>query len=437
MNSIARRLSLALAALLVLVGLLLVQGTLWLLEVELRRHLQARLEDDSIRVLAALMRGPRGVLLDEQRLGEGWQRPFSGQYFQVQWAGKTFRSRSLWDFELPKPSTQHSQMQPVSGPQGQTLFVLRREKRRLGQNLVIWVARDFSSEQQSLRRFRWITLAVGSAALLLILLSQRALVRRALAPLESTRKQILELQQGRRRTLDLSVPAELLPLVQQINHLLAHTEQTLQRSRNALGNLGHALKTPLAVLRTLVSSDELPAALRNKYRQQLSQIEQRVERELARARLSGERLPGTLFVVDNELPPLFATLRMIYGQALKMDWQAPPQLTLPFDREDLLEMLGNLLDNACKWAKQQVQLSIELTQGAVMFTVDDDGSGVSEVQRQMITQRGHRLDEQTGGHGLGLAIVRDILDNWQGSLSLQDSPLGGLRVCAKVPLPAI
>jgi len=432
-NSIARRLSLSLATLLVLVGLVLLQGSLWLLEVELRRHFEASLQDDATHVLAALMRDPRGVLLDEQRLGEGWQRPFSGQYFQVDWAGRRFRSRSLWDFELP-PENTAATVQPIAGPQGQQLLLLRSEKRRLGRTVIIQVARDFAPTHRALRRFQWLALAAGSAALLLILLSQFILVRRALRPLEAVRQQILELQQGRRDALDVTVPSELLPLVEQINHLLTHTENTLRRSRNALGNLGHALKTPLAVLRTLASSNELPALLREKTNLQLSQIEQRVGRELARARLSGEALPGAQFVCEQELPALFATLRMIYGQSLVMNWQAPPQLTLPLDREDLLELLGNLLDNACKWAKQQVHLSIERQPETVMFTVDDDGAGVSEAQREAITRRGNRLDEQTDGHGLGLAIVRDILANWQGTLSLQDSPLGGLRVCITLPL---
>jgi len=432
-NSIARRLSLSLAALLLLVGLLLMQGTLWLLEVELRRHLEASLQDDSLHVLAVMMRGPQGVMLDERRLGVGWQRPFSGQYFQVDWGDKRFRSRSLWDFELPEPSGNGETLQVIDGPRGQQLLLLCSEKHRLQHRIIIQVARDLAPTRRALQRFQWLSLAGGCAALLLILLCQRAIVRRALRPLEATRKQILQLQQGRRSALDLAVPAELLPLVEQINRLLIHTENTLRRSRNALGNLGHALKTPLAVLRNLASQQELPAALREKYSLQLSQIEQRISRELARARLSGEALPGAHFSLDSELPPLFATLRMLHGQRLKMDWQAPSGLCLPLDREDLLELLGNLLDNACKWAGQRVLLTIEQSAEAVTFTVDDDGVGVSAAQREAIIQRGNRLDEQTSGHGLGLAIVRDILGNWHGSLSLQDSPLGGLRVCAQIP----
>ena len=208
---------------------------------------------------------------------------------------------------------------------------------------------------------QWVGLGLGGAALLLILVAQRYTVRRALRPLEQVRQQIAQLQQGRRSDLDAEVPEELEPLVAQINHLLAHTEDTLKRSRNALGNLGHALKTPLAVLISLAGREELAAhpALRATMREQLEQIEQRLSRELGRARLAGEVLPGARFDCAQELPGLFATLSMIHDHGLSLDWQAPPGLVLPRDREDLLELLGNLLDNACKWADQRVQLTVE------------------------------------------------------------------------------
>jgi signal transduction histidine kinase len=169
-------------------------------------------------------------------------------------------------------------------------------------------------------------------------------------------------------------------------------------------------------------------------REQLAQIQQRLGRELGRARLAGEALPGAHFDCAQELPGLFNTLAMIHDRGLDLDWEAPEGLRLPWDREDLLELLGNLLDNACKWAETQVNLTIRGGEGGYSLTVDDDGPGIAEDKREEVIGRGARLDEQVAGHGLGLGIVRDIVESWNGSLSLQQSPLGGLRV--RIELPA-
>ncbi|WP_259332762.1 ATP-binding protein, partial [Pseudomonas sp. FW305-17] len=231
------------------------------------------------------------------------------------------------------------------------------------------------------------------------------------------------------------VPSELQPLVDQINHLLTHTEDSLRRSRNALGNLGHALKTPLAVLISLAASERLQALpeVRAQMREQLEQIQQRLARELNRARLAGDALPGAQFDCDAELPGLLATLGMIHGEGLLLERDAPPGLLLPWDREDLLELLGNLLDNACKWADSEVRLGIAPTTEGYQLMVDDDGPGIPEAQRLQVLERGSRLDEQVDGHGLGLGIVRDIVEAWGGRIALLESPLGGLRVSIELP----
>jgi len=169
---------------------------------------------------------------------------------------------------------------------------------------------------------------------------------------------------------------------------------------------------------------------------QLEQIQQRLARELGRARLAGEALPGAHFDCDAELPGLFNTLSMIHDSQLDLDWDAAAGLRLPWDREDLLELLGNLLDNACKWAETQVLLSISVQAGGYRLSVDDDGPGIAEEQRESVLDRGSRLDEQVAGHGLGLGIVRDIVDAWGGSIRLLESPLGGLRVLVELPAPA-
>lgn len=435
MRSIQRRLSLGLISVMVVVGLILAQTSLWLFEMGLQRYLEAGLRNDSENLLAALVRGPQGLQLDERRLSPAYQRPFSGHYFRIDLADGHWRSRSLWDQELPaldQPGL-HDDLQ--LGPEGQQLLVLRTDYRRSGLPISISVAEDYTPIRESFRLMQQLGLGLGLTGLLVILLLQRITVRRALRPLEQAREQIAQLQQGQRSQLDDQVPVELEPLVAQINHLLAHTEDSLKRSRNALGNLGHALKTPLAVLLSLASSEPLEAhpQLRKVLKEQLQQVEQRLNRELNRARLSGDALPGAKFDCDAELPGLLATLNMIHGEHLALSYRAPPGLQLPWDREDLLELLGNLLDNACKWADAEVRLSVVERAQGFELSVEDDGPGIPEERRDQVFGRGTRLDEQTHGHGLGLGIVRDIVDSWGGKLSLLESEWGGLKVVIELP----
>jgi len=426
---------LGLISVLLIIGLLLAQSSLWLFDRSLRSYLQTTLQDETQTLLGAVVRGPNGLQLDERRLSAAFKRPYSGLYFRIDLAAQSWRSRSLWDREMQPVERAGLQSTLSDGPQGQQWLVYRADYQRYGQPIVIHVARDYTPMLNSFRQVQKIVLGLGVAALVLILLLQRLIVGRALRPLEQTRQQIMQLQQGQRTQLDQHVPQELESLVAQINHLLTHTEDTLKRSRNALGNLGHALKTPLAVLVSLASREELKQLpqLRESLNGQLQQIEQRIARELGRARLAGEALPGAHFDCASELPELFATLAMIHGNHLQMDWQAEPGLRLPWDREDLLELLGNLLDNACKWADSEVQLHISRQAGGYQLLIEDDGPGIAATQRDEVLSRGSRLDEQVAGHGLGLGIVRDIVEAWAGQLRLDESPLGGLRVTLVLP----
>ena len=435
MRSIQQRLSLGLISVLLIIGLLLAQSSLWLFDRSLRGYLQTTLQDETQTLLGAIVRGPNGLQLDERRLSAAFKRPYSGLYFRIDLGEQSWRSRSLWDRDLPPLPAAGRQDTLGDGPQGQQWLVYRADYQRYGQSIVIHVARDYTPILNSFSQVQKMVLGLGIAALVLILLLQRLTVSRALRPLEQARRQLMQLQQGQRSQLDQQVPLELEPLVAQINHLLAHTEDTPKRSRNALGNLGHALKTPLAVLVSLATREELKQLpqLRESLNGQLQQIEQRIARELGRARLAGEALPGAHFDCASELPELFSTLVMIHGNHLQLDWQAEPGLRLPWDREDLLELLGNLLDNACKWADSQVKLQISKVAEGYQLAIDDDGPGIDAAQRDDVLSRGSRLDEQVAGHGLGLGIVRDIVDAWAGSLQLADSPLGGLRVTISLP----
>ncbi len=195
------------------------------------------------------------------------------------------------------------------------------------------------------------------------------------------------------------------------------------------------MKTPLAVLVSIADRPDMPSDLRKALHQHLGQMEQRLARELGRARLAGEVLSGAKFDCAQELPGLLSTLRMIHGDHLELKWQAPKELTLPWDREDMLELLGNVLDNACKWADHQVLLSVRPVGQGYELVVEDDGPGIAPERRPDVLRRGRRLDEQVDGHGLGLDIVRDIVESWRGAIRLEDSAWGGLRLVIELPKP--
>jgi signal transduction histidine kinase len=436
-NSIQQRLSISLITVLIVVGLIFAQMSLWLFDQGLRRYLENHLRNETELLVAALARGVNNIELDQRRISAAYNRPFSGHYFAIDLDDQQWRSRSSWDYALPEPAQPGLMQALADGPQEQQLLIVRQDYRRFGKNILIVVAQDYTPMLDSFRRVQWIAGGLGLGALILLVLLQRYLVARALQPLEQVREQIAQLQQGQRSALDTKVPQELHSLVQQINHLLQHTEDTLTRSRNALGNLGHALKTPLAILFSLANRQELNhhLELRESLRNQLEHMQQRISRELGRARLAGEALPGAYFDCAAEVPDLVNTLGQIHGRKLAIKWSAPDNLRLPWDRQDILELLGNLLDNACKWAHENVQLNIEQTDSDFILTIDDDGPGIAAALREQVVARGARIDEHIQGHGLGLGIVRDIVEHCKGDLSLHDSPLGGLQVVIRLPAP--
>lgn len=438
MRSIQARLRVGLVAILLVAGLVLVLGSAWLVDHALRRYLETGLRGETENLLAALVRGPHGLQLDEGRLGSLYTRPLSGRYFLIEIPALDirWRSRSLWDAQLQAPPRSGLSETLADGPSGQRLLTYRADYQRYGQTVRVVVADDYNPLLTNLTRILAFGALLGLATLLLVLLLQRLIVRRALRPLDQVREQIAQLHQGRRSTLDAGVPTELAPLVEEMNALLRHTEDGLKRARHGIGNLGHALKTPLAVLTSLAERPELQALpeQREVLREQLARIRQRLERELRRARLAGEALPGA-HLDAAELRELCLLLNRLHGEHLRFDCQLPEGLRLPWDREDLLELFGTLLDNAGKWADRQVRLEVAQREEGYLIRIEDDGPGVPEAQRAAILERGSRLDEAVAGHGLGLGIAKDIVEGCAGTLALETSRLGGLAVVIRLPAP--
>ncbi len=439
--SIRLRLGIGLAA-----GLLVVMALQWLAVTHVMRtltedYVRTRLQHDTDALLANISFDAAGrAQLASRQLGGIWHTPFSGHYFQIASAGEPLRSRSLWDQSLPSaqlaPGT--SDLQRVPGPQGQSLLWYARSFAKQGHVVTITVAEDMTSFETELAVFKWRYAGLSLAVVLLLLAVQALMVRAGLRPLDRVREQLRRLEQGEITQLDAQAPREVRPLVVELNRLLVTLNQRLTRSRQALGNLAHAIKTPLTILSNLESHDAVRAHanLQQSLADQTAAIQRLLERELKGARLAGAAVGGQHFVLSAEIPALVQTLHAMHrDRSLRIDTHYPEGLTLMADREDMLELLGNLLDNACKWARTTLRLTIRAAR-EIQIMVEDDGPGCPEDECARLVQRGVRLDEATAGHGLGLAIVQDIVGAYQGSVTFDRSPLlGGMRVCVKLTQP--
>jgi len=263
-------------------------------------------------------------------------------------------------------------------------------------------------------------------------------VRRGFSPIENLRSRLAGLHEGRDRRVEGTYPVEVQPLVTDLNALLQHREQAVQRAVAKAGDLAHGLKTPLAILAheaeriTAAGQTEVAAVIA----QQVDRMRRQIDYHLAHARAAASGVtPGARCSIAESAGGLTrALLRLHADRGIDIDLRVPQDLSVRAQREDLDEMLGNLLDNACKWGRGQVIVEAAPAGGAVEITVDDDGPGLTEKLRQAVLQRGVRADEAAPGSGLGLAIVRDLAEVYGGSISLEASPLGGLRARLRLPV---
>jgi len=262
-------------------------------------------------------------------------------------------------------------------------------------------------------------------------------VRRGLSSVAQLRARLGALHSGRDVRVEGRYVPEVQPLVDDLNTLLDHRERAVRRAVARAGDLAHGLKTPLAVLAReaeradAAGAPDLAAAIG----QQVERMRRQIDYHLAHARAAASgAIPGARGSIAESADALARTLLRLHAdRRLAIDVRVPPEYTARVRREDLDEMLGNLLDNACKWTRTQVVVEARETDDRVLVTVDDDGPGLAEAMREAVLQRGVRADEKASGSGLGLAIVRDLAELHQGSISLGDSPLGGLRATLTLP----
>ena len=256
------------------------------------------------------------------------------------------------------------------------------------------------------------------------------MLRRGFRQLDAVRADIRRLGRGEAGPLREDVPAEVQPLVRELNHLVTVWQGHLQRSRNAAGNLAHALKSPLQLLMQRGRENDDATVT-----EQAARMRQLLERELRQARLAGSATAAQRFAPAADIADLVATLKALHRDKtldIATDIHSPEHL--PFDQEDMLELIGNLLDNAAKWARHDIALTVAATDERVRIGVEDDGPGVDPADAETLLARGTRLDERVPGYGLGLAIASDIVKLYSGTIAMKRSEtLGGLAVILDLP----
>ena len=392
-------------------------------------------------VAAAALDPVRGPILVRAVSEPEFDRPLSGHYWQMSAAGGLIAtSRSLWDQRLPAPSLNEApRNEDIIGPRDEPLRLLERRvqlEARFGtprfQQVTVQVAVTRVPTDIEIQRLQnglvlaFLGLGAGMVAVVALL------VVWSLAPLRRAREELVEVRAGTRQHVDLTVPSEIAPLVNEIEALINQNRTTLERARTHVGNLAHALKTPVAVLRLALERDEVPAA-----RAQAATLERLVQHHLRRARAGA--LAGA---AGEEARPMVAAQslatalrRLFSGRGIEIAVLGRETARSKADPQDLTEMLGNLMENACKWAKARVECRVlPGAPGMIRVEVEDDGPGLTEGQDAAALARGVRLDEAAPGSGLGLAIVADLAGLYGGTLQLvRGARLGGLRAVLELP----
>jgi signal transduction histidine kinase len=416
----------------------------WLINFSIRHvtegYILARLDRDIDSLFATVDVDPSGnPQIGSGSLSLAYETPYSGHYFLIRTQRGTLSSRSLWDEELrpvPWVSPGNAKRYYLTGPQDQPLLGRVRGFRQGDRLVNVVAAQDLSDLNRDLSDLRVRFLALTLAMLWLLVFLQRYGITWALRPVEQVRSELGRVTQGKSERIAGPVPAEVRPLTEEINRLVDMLSRRLQLTRSAVGNLAHALKTPLTVITQLASdtsaTDPQTSA---QVLAQTDNMRRLIERELKRARLAGSGKTAAYFQASTEIPLLIKALDHIYAdKEPRIEVILPPQANFPVDREDMLELIGNLADNACKWAKDRVRITIASKNG-LSIEVEDDGPGCSPEQLQQLGSRGLRLDESTQGHGLGLAIAREIIHQYQGRMEfLSGQGLGGLCVRVNIPI---
>ncbi|MEE8371938.1 MAG: sensor histidine kinase [Sphingomonadales bacterium] len=372
-------------------------------------------------------------------------QPYSGFYWQVSKQGEEpFRSRSLWDQELASTLSQavfDLDFREGTGPDGQLLRIAERDILLPGSDSVFryMAAADISEMRAQIARFDTIVVGALTALGAGLLLAMVLQVTFGLYPLNRLRSGLHDIRSGKTRRLDPDVPPEIEPLVKEVNAVLDYNDRLVERARTHVGNLAHAVKTPLSVI--INELDKVEASdLSRLLVKQTDIIRHQVEHHLIRARaMARGAVPGVRTRIEPAVRDIVRSLnRIVKEKEIAFEVDVPEDLTALIERQDMDELLGNLLENATKWCRSKIRVSgthLGMRDGQPFLCIDieDDGPGVKKQELETLFERGTRLDESKPGTGLGLAIVRDITEMCGGSINLARAGLGGLRVSLTLP----
>jgi signal transduction histidine kinase len=381
-------------------------------------------------------------------------RPYSGRYWEIAEAAPgggiraLSRSHSLWDSELHGPpdlvarlkadpgrlagfDTRGPLNEPLRGVARQTTFAGRAAP------VIFLAAEDRTPIDRDVRAFIVYTagafLLLGAGLMAAVIVQ----VRVGLRPLFTLRREIADVRRGKAERIAGDFPTELTPLTEELNALMAHNHEVVERQRTHVGNLAHALKTPISVM--LTEAQQQPGALSEVVGRQAQVMQQHVDHHLRRARAAARtRGQGERTDVAEVLDELSRTLERIFtDKGVAIDWDADEDLYFLGERQDLMEIAGNAMENACKWCKGKVRVRAQAL-GAERFqlSVEDDGPGLTAAQRAEVVRRGARLDETAPGSGLGLSIIDELARAYRGELKLGDSALKGLKIEVELPRAA-
>jgi signal transduction histidine kinase len=437
-NSLKLRLLFS-AALGILISLLIAGTAFFFIFQRYAEQLATReLQNDFVQLVSGIRISIEGKIVSRAILSDPrFERPYGGLYWQIDEDGQTpLRSRSLFDVDLPDVTKPERKVEVIMGPNNTPLFALERElalplgdgtEHRL--HITLAVERtDIDAAARGFRRDLGVGFLILSLALLAGSLAQILL---GLKPLQDLQSDIAAVHEGTARQLAGEYPSEVQPLVQNLNELLAARETALERARQRASNMAHGLKTPLTVLYAVADDVQERGDKTNSkiIRDNTKLINDQVERQLARARLASGHNP--------ELTPLHTNAQRVINtlsrtpEGLGLNWQnlVPVKATIAIERSDLTELLGNLMDNARKWATSQVTISFDED----ILRIEDDGPGVATDKLSEIEERGLRLDLTRSGHGLGLSIVRDLIETYGLDIKYERSSLGGLSVSISKP----
>lgn len=393
--------------------------------------------------------GDGKALLRGQPADPRFTQPLSGLYWQISndQHQDVLRSRSLWDTSLDVSPTLDQDgrqlVRTIVGPNKESVRLLEQVVRLSEAPGKVWrisVASEIKNLDQAIRDWVHLLIIFLGILLLTLILTATAQVVLALTPLRNVQQALIALSAGQTKRLEGNFPAEVLPLVQAFNQVLNHNESMIAKAQNRAGDLAHAMKTPLTVLANAAAAElqksKPPSALALLLNEQIASLKEQVDQQLLRARTEAVSLRSD---VQTPIAPVVEQLIHVMKKLHADKYlrfaieQNNLSLYFPGDINTLQEIIGNLLDNACKWATSIVQIRIISLNQDLHIIIEDDGQGVPEHQLNNIRQRGVRGDERTPGSGLGLGIVTELCAVYGGELFLRTSELGGL--CTEIIIP--